>query len=218
MSGDRNNTDEPLKCCSDSYDELTAVRLIGRGGQGIVTAGELLALAAFSENKHAQAIPHFGAERRGGPAYCSLRISDLPILLKCNVLDADIICVFDPTIWHFKNMFFGLKDQGIIIFNTRKSAREIHNELSSDKYGYSLPVNDYEIFTVDATSLSLDILSRPIVNTAMMGAFAKATGIVNIDTIKDVISAKIKRDTDKNCNLAQKAFDGVDRYKTKDGA
>jgi 2-oxoacid:acceptor oxidoreductase gamma subunit (pyruvate/2-ketoisovalerate family) len=219
MSGDSNSIIKPMKCtvASDS-GSMSAVRLAGRGGQGIVTAGELMALAAYYEKKHAQAIPHFGAERRGGPAVCSLRISDRPILLKCNILDADAICTFDPTIWHFKNMFFGLKEHGILLFNTSKPAEEIHRELAENKYGYPVPAKEYEIYTVDATGMALEVLGRPIVNTAMMGAFVKATGVIQLDSIKSVIMDKIPREPDKNCDLAQRAFDEVEKFNPDDGA
>jgi 2-oxoacid:acceptor oxidoreductase gamma subunit (pyruvate/2-ketoisovalerate family) len=198
-------------------EDIKSIKFCGRGGQGIVTAGELLALAAFQENKFAQAVPHFGAERRGGPAFCSLRISNMPILLKCNVGSTDTICLFDQTIWHHRNMFVGLKPGGILIFNTQKSGETIAEELKSGKYGFTINPEDFRIYTIDATSLALDILKKPIVNTAIMGSFAKATEYVSLDSIVEVIKGHMKRNIDENIELAEKAYQSVAEYKSDTG-
>lgn len=197
-------------------EDLKSIKLCGRGGQGIVTAGELLALAAFEENKYAQAIPNFGAERRGGPAFCSLRISNEPILLKCSVTELNAVSIFDSTIWHHRNLFGGLKSDGILIFNSKKTGEEINEELSSKKYGYTLPIKNYEIFTIDATTLALENLKKPIVNTAMMGAFAKATGYVSIDSIMNVMGKEMKRNVDENKKLVQTSYESVQKYTVKE--
>lgn len=206
------NENELENCPENDDENIKGIKFCGRGGQGIVTAGELLALAAFQEHKYAQSIPHFGAERRGGPAFCSLRISSSPILLKCNVSDADVICIFDPTIWHHRNMFVGLKPEGILIFNTQKSGKEIQDELASKKYGYSQPVDDYAIYTIDATSLALSILKQPIVNTAVLGAFAKATGYVTLESVKHVMGKHMKRNIDENLKLVERAYSEVKEH------
>jgi len=203
---------------SGNDDELVAIRFVGRGGQGIVSAGELIAYAVHSENRYAQAIPHFGAERRGGPSLCSLRISKSPILLKCNVIDADVICVFDPTIWHFKNVFFGLKKPGILIFNTSRSGNEIQKMLASGEYGYSVDLNLCDIYAFDATSLALNYLSRPIVNTAMLGAFSKATGLVQIETLQKAIANNMKKEIKQNCQVAQKSYDILKVHRIRPGS
>ena len=207
------NENGPAAPASGNADEmLRSIKLCGRGGQGIVTAGELIALAAFEEHKYAQAIPNFGAERRGGPAFCSLRISNAPIMLVCDVKDAEVICMFDPTIWHHRNMFVGLKPGGILIFNTQKSSSVIRSELVDKKYGFGPPVDDYEIFTIDATSLALEILKKPIANTAVLGAFSKATEYVSLSSIKHVIKERMKRNIDENCELVERAYHAVEKY------
>jgi pyruvate ferredoxin oxidoreductase gamma subunit len=195
--------------------EFKTIRLCGRGGQGIVTAGELIALAAYEEEKYAQAIPNFGAERRGGPAFCSLRISKTPILLKCNISAADAVCIFDPTIWHHRNMFGGLKDHGKLIFNTQKSGKDISQELQSGEYGYTIPVENYDIYTIDATTLALEILKRPIVNTAIIGAFSKATEFVSLDSINNVIEKRMKSNVEENRKLVSRAYDAVLEFRVK---
>lgn len=185
------------------------IKLCGRGGQGIVTAGEILAKAAFIEGKYAQSIPSFGAERRGSPSVCSLRISNMPILLKCGILNPEVVCMFDPTIWHFTNFFAGLKENAIIIFNTSKTPNELNTELTKGIHGYSLPIKNYELYTVDATGLALELLGRPITNTAMIGAFSKATGLLDLKSLEAIIKTEVKKDVDKNLELVQGAYAAI---------
>jgi 2-oxoisovalerate ferredoxin oxidoreductase gamma subunit len=191
-------------------EEIKEIRLQGRGGQGIVTAGELLGRAAISEGKFAQAIPTFGPERRGALSTCSLRISNRPILLKCSSTIADVLCLFDPTIWHFINITAGFVEKGLLIFNTTKSPEEINEELVSGRYGYKLTSQNYSVFTVDATGIALEIMGKPITNTAMMGGFAKATGLVQMESVASVLSDKFGDRADINVQIAIKAYEDLE--------
>lgn len=185
-------------------DVFKEIKLYGRGGQGIVTAGELISLAAVKKGLYAQSIPSFGPERRGGLSSCSLRISDSPILLKCSVVEPNIVCVFDPTIWHFINVASGLKNQGILIFNSKKSPEEIDDELRSGVWNYKIEADKYKIFSLDATSIVMRIIGRAITNTAMMSAFSKATGIIDLDAIKNVIMERFE--DRRNIEIAEEAY------------
>jgi len=181
------------------------IRLQGRGGQGIVTAGDLLGKAAILEGKYAQSIPTFGPERRGALSSCSLRIGDRPILLKCSATNANVLCLLDPTIWHFVNITAGLLEGSRLVFNTTHSPEEIDEELHSGRHGYVLGLTEYSVFTVDATSIALEVLGRPITNTAMMGAFAGATGLVTLDSIAAVLQEKFGDRAAKNIESAERA-------------
>jgi pyruvate ferredoxin oxidoreductase gamma subunit len=199
-------------------DKIYEIKLQGRGGQGIVTAGELLGKAASLEGKYAQSIPTFGPERRGALSSCSLRIGMQEILLKCSITKAEIICLFDPTIWHFFTITEGFQEKGVLAFNTTKSPEEINNELTDGKYGYKLENKNYSIFTVDATGIALDIMGQAITNSAMMGTFSKVTGLVGIDSIISVLHEKFGAKADANIRIAQKAYENVtgcnfNRYK-----
>lgn len=192
-------------------EEIKEIRLQGRGGQGIVTAGELLGRAAISEGKFAQAIPTFGPERRGALSTCSLRISNRPILLKCSSTIADVLCLFDPTIWHFINITAGfVEEKGTLIFNTTKSPEEINEELLSGRYGYKLASQSYSVFTVDATGIALEIIGKPITNTAMMGGFAKATGLIQMESVTSVLKEKFGNSADINIESAMKAYENLE--------
>ena len=192
-------------------EEIKEIRLQGRGGQGVVTAGELLGKVAILEGKFAQSIPTFGPERRGALSTCSLRISNRPILLKCSSTIADVICLFDPTIWHFINITAGFVENGLLIFNTTKSPEEINKELITGKYGYSLTSRNYSVFTVDATGIALEIMGKAITNTAMMGAFTKATGLVQTESVKSVLKEKFGDRADINIQSAMKAYKSLQR-------
>lgn len=194
---------------TNTNEEITEIRLQGRGGQGIVTAGELLGKAAILEGKFAQSIPTFGPERRGALSTCSLRISNQPILLKCSSTTADVLCLLDPTIWHFVNITAGFGESGLLIFNTTNSPDEISQELRSGKYGYSLTTQNYSLFTVDATGIALEIMGKAITNTAMMGAFARATGLVKMESVTHVLKEKFENRADINIRMAMKAYEDL---------
>ncbi len=196
--------------------EFSEVKLYGRGGQGIVTAGKLISLAAVRKGFFAQSIPSFGPERRGGLSSCSLRISDKPILLKCGVVEPQIVCVFDQTIWHFVNVTSGLKEDGVLIFNSKKSPKEINDELKDGAWNYKIKTGKYTILGLDASSIAIKVLGKAITNTAMMGAFSKATGIVDMDTIKDVISESFE--DKRNVEIAVEAYGAVESLEGSHGS
>lgn len=203
-------TDEMI--APDAVDktlEICEVRLQGRGGQGIVTAGELLGLTAIAEGRFAQSIPTFGPERRGALSSCSLRISKTPILLKCSTTTANMVCVFDPTIWHFVNTAAGLSEGGVLVFNTTKSPETINEALRSGQHGYALDLTRYAVHTVDATGIALEILGKVITNTAMIGAFARATGLVQMASVAAVFRDRFGKQGDVNARIAAQAFDAV---------
>ncbi len=151
---------------------LVEIRFHGRGGQGAVTAANLLASAAVYEGKYAQAFPYFGAERRGAPVVAFARISDIPIETHSQIENPDIVVVLDPKLFELANITEGLKKEGKIIANhTRRP-----------------PVDPYyKTYCVDATKIALElnlvVSGWAVVNTVMLGAFAKATGLVKLDSV-----------------------------------
>ena len=151
------------------------VRFHGRGGQGAVTAANILAMAAFKEGKDVQAFPIFGVERRGAPVAAFMRMDEKPIDIKTQIYEPDAIVVLDPTLLEVVDVAKGLKTGGIIILNTTKGPNDF-------EFG------DAKCFTVDATSIAvanhLGTKTNPIVNTAILGAFSKAAGNVGMDAIR----------------------------------
>jgi pyruvate ferredoxin oxidoreductase gamma subunit len=160
---------------------LKEIRIHGRGGQGGVTAAELLAHAAFKEGKWVQAIPFFGAERRGAPVKAFTRISDEPILIRSQVYNPDYVMVLDSTLPEIIDVTEGLKKDGIIIVNTAKEPKK-------------LDIKGYHVATVDATGIALElgllVAGLPVLNTSMLGAFAKATEEVKLQSVMKTIEER----------------------------
>jgi 2-oxoacid:acceptor oxidoreductase gamma subunit (pyruvate/2-ketoisovalerate family) len=178
---------------------LKEIRIHGRGGQGSVTAAELLAHAAFVEGKSVQAIPFFGAERRGAPVKAFARVSDEPILVHSQIYNPDYVIVLDHAIYKVVDVTEGLKKGGMIIINTTKKPKEVG-------------MTGWRVATVDATGIALElnllVAGLPVVNTAIIGAFAKATGEVKLTSVLKAI-----KDTwsggagEKNARAAELAYE-----------
>lgn len=157
------------------------VRIHGRGGQGVVTAAEMLSVAAFLEGKHAQAFPSFGSERMGAPVVAFCRIDDKEIRLREPIQEPDALIVQDPTLFKALDVLEGLKPNGYLIVNTARSFAEIHLEAVVAR----LPAG--HALTVPATELALKYVKRPAPNTALLGAFAAEVGIVSLDSVLEAI-------------------------------
>lgn len=196
--------------------QLHEIRLVGRGGQGVVTAGDLLGLAAVSEGRWAQSIPTFGPERRGALSQATLRIADDEILIKCTTARPDVLLVLDPTIWRFAPVTAGIREGAVLVFNTPASPEEIDAELRGGGLGYRPPVGDFAVLTVDATAIALEVMGRAITNTAMMGALAGATGIVGMDSVERVLVQRFDGKGPVNVEAARRARDGIRRVAGKE--
>jgi len=158
---------------------IKEIRIHGRGGQGGVTAAEMLARAAFKEGKWVQAFPFFGAERRGAPVKAFARLSEEPILIRSQVYNPDYVMVLDSTLLDVVDVAEGLKKDGIIIINTMKKPEELKK------------LKGYRVATVDATGIALElkllVAGLPVLNTPMLGAFAKATEEVKLESVMATI-------------------------------
>ncbi len=171
---------------------MLEIRFHGRGGQGAVTAARLLAEAAFLESKYCQAFPFFGAERRGAPVVAFARIDRKPIRTRTQVYEPNHVVVLDSTLPETVNVAMGLKRGGIIVLNAKK----IPNQLKGAK-----------VALVDATTVAIETLGVPITNTAMLGALAKATGAVSLDSVTEAIKKHFKEKlVEKNVSAAEQAY------------
>ncbi len=153
---------------------LVEVRWHGRGGQGAVTAGKVLAEAALDAGLYFQAFPEYGPERMGAPIQAFTRISDHPVDLHCQIEEPDVVVVLDPTLLGTVNVTEGLKPDGILLVNTSASPAEIREQLN---------LRTGRVFTVDASRIAIETLGREITNTPMLGALAKATGLFEVEAI-----------------------------------
>jgi pyruvate ferredoxin oxidoreductase gamma subunit len=153
------------------------VRIHGRGGQGVVTAAEMLSIAAFREGRHAQAFPSFGSERMGAPVVAYCRIADREIRLREPVHSPDALIVQDPTLLHQVDVFSGLAPDGYMLINTTRS----FTELGIDEFVRGLEAT--HLCTVPATELALEHVGRPVSNAALLGGFAAISGRVALGSV-----------------------------------
>ncbi len=178
---------------------MIEIRLHGRGGQGAVTASRLLATAAFLENKHSQSIPMYGTERRGAPVTAFVRIGEKNKMVRSLIHEPDYVVVLDSLLRKTVNITEGLKDDGMLILNSSVAPEEI--EL----------LKHYRVATVDATGIALETLGRPITNTAIMGAFVKATGAIRLESVIDAVKQQWKgRLGEVNVKAVEAAYEAVE--------
>ena len=182
------------------------VRIHGRGGQGVVTAAELLSIAAFEEGKYAQAFPSFGSERTGAPVQAFCRIDDKPIRSREPIAEPDALIIQDPTLLSMPGIFNGLKRDGFVLVNSKK----LPQELDLNGLEHALPKG--HVITVSATELALKHIGRPIPNAALLGAYAALTGTVSESAIAKAIRAKFSGDiAEKNVQAAHAAGEAARR-------
>lgn len=184
---------------------MIELRFHSRGGQGGVIAGKLLAVALFKEGKHVQTFPTFGVERRGAPVMTYVRISDHPIRLRNQVYNPDHLIILDPSLISYFDVTEGLKDEGIILVNTEKDVKEFN---FPDRF-LPVGVNAARI----AINHKLGTITQPIVNTSILGAFAKVTGLVNIDSIVAAIKEDVPAKKEENAKAAVEAYNAVQELK-----
>lgn len=179
---------------------MTEIRIHGRGGQGVVTAADLLAMAAFKEGHHAQAFPSFGSERTGAPVVSYCRISDSAIRTREPVLDPDIVVVLDPTLLSVMDVFSGFKDGGYAVVNSRKTLEELKIAGTVDQ----------TILTVPASEIAREHVGRPLPNAAILGALAALTGQLGLPSVQEAILERFHGRIGKgNAAAAEAAYNAV---------
>ena len=182
------------------------VRIHGRGGQGVVTAAEMLSVAAFREGRHAQAFPSFGSERTGAPVVAYCRIDDKEIRVREPILSPDALIIQDPTLLHQVDLFSGLAPKATILLNTSRSFEEL---------GIGDLTRKYRTCTVPATELALKHVGRPVPNAALLGAFAALSGIVSLDAVHQAIGEKFSgKVAAANCAAASDAYQALAHAET----
>ena len=183
---------------------MFAVRIHGRGGQGAVTAAEMLSVAGFEEGRHAQAFPTFGSERTGAPVVSFCRLDDKPIRLREPITEPDALIVQDPTLLHQVNLFEGLGPDGYVVLNTGKDLAalgigDVIGTLKADR-----------VVAVPATDLAREHVGRPLPNAALLGAFAALTGQVHLESVLHAIRDRFPGQVGEgNARAAEAAYDFV---------
>lgn len=176
------------------------IRIHGRGGQGVVTAAELIAIAAFNDGKKSQAFPSFGVERTGAPIEAFARIDTKAIRTREHVYEPNVLIVQDPTLLDVVDVAKGCNEHTIVIINTSQPKSAINLE----------KISKANLYVLDATKIALEELGRNIVNTVILGAFASATGLISMASLEKAINQKFGEKgqamVDKNINAVKKAY------------
>ena len=174
------------------------IRIHGRGGQGVVSAAEMLSIAAFREGKHAQAFPSFGSERTGAPVVAFCRIDDKEIRLREPVMQPDALIIQDPTLLHQVDVFAGLATGGTILINSSRSFEEL---------GLQELVQRFRTRTLPASEIALRHVGRPLPNAALLGGFAAVSSLVSLDSVTAAIREKFSgKVADGNAAAASAAY------------
>lgn len=160
--------------------EIFEIRLHGRGGQGAKTAAQFIAEAALDKGRNIQTFPEYGPERSGAPVQAYVRVSDKEIKNYDPVVSPDVVIVIDPSLMGVVDVTEGLTKDGILIINTDKSAEEIRKKLNFKG----------KIYTVDATKISIETVGRNLPNTPMLGALAKLTDYIDLESINNKVKEK----------------------------
>lgn len=177
---------------------MEQIRIHGRGGQGSVTMAYMLSEAAFETGKYGQGFPSYGVERLGAPIQAYVRIDDTKINDRSQIYEPDYVIVQDATLIDLVDVTEGLKEDGTILVNTSENPDDLNLETNCN------------VETVDATEIALDILGKPIMNTALLGAFAKITGLVEKECVADTIRGTFDDEiAEKNVKAMKKAYDVI---------
>lgn len=187
--------------------EAFEVRIHGRGGQGVVTAAELLSVAAFLDGRHAQAFPSFGSERTGAPVVAFCRIAGAPIRTREPISTPEAVIIQDATLIHQDGVFAGLRADGYVLINSAGEPEALGLE------GLLLDPGSDRVKSVPATEMALERVGRPVPNTVLLGGFAALTGAVTLRSVLEAIRQRFPgRLGEANQAAASDAYDYVCRH------
>lgn len=164
---------------------MIQIRVHGRGGQGVVTAAELIATAAFFDGLYAQAFPSFGVERSGAPIQAFARLDEEPIITREQIYEPDILVIQDASLLNETEVLAGLSNSCRLIINSDKSSKELSRELKGK-------IKANNIFACPATKIALELLGKNLVNTVILGTLAKATNVISLNSLLKASTEKFK--------------------------
>lgn len=183
---------------------MLQIRIHGRGGQGVVTAAEMLSIAAFEQGHHAQAFPSFGSERTGAPVVSFCRIDDRQIRSREPIGAPDALIIQDAHLLHQVDVFQGLKPEAYVLINSGRTV----TELGLEEIAARMPPG--RVSTLPATEIALKHLGRPLPNAVLLGGFAALTGLITLEAVIHAIHDKFKGQVaDRNAAAATEAYDGL---------
>jgi 2-oxoisovalerate/pyruvate ferredoxin oxidoreductase gamma subunit len=180
---------------------MIEIRFHGRGGQGAVVASELLAQAAFLDGREPQSFPFFGVERRGAPVTAYARVDARPIALRTRVTEPDVVVVLDPGLLRTVPVTLGLKPAGTLIVNSPLPPASLERSFAGRRA------------SLDATAIALELHlgspATPIVNTAVLGALARVSGVVSLPSLLEAVRRFVPTKADENARAADRGYHDV---------
>lgn len=177
---------------------MIEIRVHGRGGQGVVTISEILAIAGFKEEKYTQAFPNFGPERRNAPVEAYCRIDEKFINLRTQIYRPDYLIILDDGLLKL-NITRGLKDSGVVIINAKPEQ--------------SINAGKFDVHRIDAVKIAMETIGKPIVSTAMAGAFA-ITGVLSLRSIIEAVREKFPADiAETNIVAVRRAYEECEKIR-----
>ncbi len=180
---------------------MIEIRIHGRGGQGAVIASEVLASAFFKEGKFVQAFPAFGVERRGAPVMAFTRVDEQPIRIRNYIYEPDHVIILDPTLIESTQVDEGLKENGWIVINSEHPPKHFGR------------FSRFRVATVDANRVAVEFKlgtpTAPIVNTAILGAFAKVADLISLDAVVEAVKESVPSNKAGNAAAAKEAYERV---------
>ncbi len=185
---------------------MLQIRIHGRGGQGVVTAAEMLSVAAFEQGRHAQAFPSFGSERTGAPVIAFCRMDDQPIRLREPILAPDVLIVQDPTLLHQVDVFQGLQPNGYVLINSQRSFHDLGLADIEARFRRE------RLTTLPASDIARKHLGRPLPNAVLLGGFAALSGLITLDAVAHAIRSRFTgKVAEGNVAAASEAYAYIQR-------
>jgi pyruvate ferredoxin oxidoreductase gamma subunit len=185
---------------------MLQIRIHGRGGQGVVTAAEMLSVAAFEQGRHAQAFPSFGSERTGAPVIAFCRMDDQPIRLREPILAPDVLIVQDPTLLHQVDVFQGLQPDGYVLINSQRSFHDLGLADIEARFRRE------RLTTLPASDIARKHLGRPLPNAVLLGGFAALSGLITLDAVAHAIRSRFTgKVAEGNVAAASEAYAYIQR-------
>ena len=187
---------------------MKEVRIHGRGGLGVVTGAELIAAAGFFAGLEAQAFPLFGVERTGAPICAFARLSREPIITKDQVYHPEFLIIQDPTLLNHKSIFTGISANTLVVVNSGQTPKELAEII---KKASGIKISENNIFSAPATEIALRVIGRNIVNTVILGTFARASKLIGLADLEKAITEKFRGKGEeivrKNLQAVKEAYD-----------
>jgi len=180
---------------------MKEIRIHARAGQGAITTAALLGYVYFLKGMYPYAFPHFGAARMGAPMNAFVRVDSKPVRLRSQIYEPDYVIVVDATLLRGYNCFSGLKDDGIAVVNEREGI-EVPKPKAKQK-----------IYVVPANDIALKTIGRPLGNTALLGAYAAATGEIDLDNLGEAIKKRFAgKAQEGNIEAARLGFEHIKNH------